>query len=104
MHATVRRYQGVDPARKDELTKKVDETLIPSLSKLPGFAGYFLVESEKDVMTSFSLFGTSAEANESTRVAANWIREQKLETAIPNPPQIVGGEVVAYKTNGAVRA
>jgi hypothetical protein len=26
MHAAVRRYEGVDPSRTDELTKKVDET------------------------------------------------------------------------------
>ena len=37
MHATVRRYEGVDASRTDELTKKVNETLIPRLSKLPGF-------------------------------------------------------------------
>src|SRR5690348_15226574 len=29
MHATVRRYEGVDQSRTDELTKKVDETLLP---------------------------------------------------------------------------
>jgi hypothetical protein len=45
MHATVRRYEGVDASRTDELTKKVNETLIPRLSKLPGFDGYFLVEA-----------------------------------------------------------
>ena len=39
MHATVRRYEGVDAGRTDELTKKVNETLIPKLSKLPGFDG-----------------------------------------------------------------
>ena len=36
MHATVRRYEGVDTSRTDELTKKVNENLIPKLSKLPG--------------------------------------------------------------------
>ncbi len=39
MFATVRRYEGVDASRTDELTKKVNETLIPRLSKLPGFDG-----------------------------------------------------------------
>ena len=40
MHATVRRYEGVDESRTDELTKKLDESLLPRLSKLPGFEGY----------------------------------------------------------------
>ena len=48
MHATVRRYEGVDASRTVELTKKVNETLIPKLSKLPGFDGYFLMEAPDD--------------------------------------------------------
>jgi hypothetical protein len=40
MFATVRRYEGIDASHKDELTKKVGESLAPRLSKLPGFSGY----------------------------------------------------------------
>jgi hypothetical protein len=104
MHATVRRYEGVDQSRTDELTKKVDETLLPRLSKLPGFEGYFLIEAGNGVMSSIGLFDTSAHADESTRIAATWVREEKLDTALPNPPKITDGEVRVYKKNGAVRA
>jgi hypothetical protein len=104
MHATVRRYEGVDQSRTDELTKKVGETLLPSLSKLPGFEGYYLIEAGNGVMSSIGFFDTSAQADESTRVAANWVREEKLETALPNPPKITDGEVIAHKTNELVRA
>ena len=41
MHATIRRYEGVDMARTNEVTGKVNETLVPELRKLPGFAGYY---------------------------------------------------------------
>jgi hypothetical protein len=105
MHATVRRYEGVDGSRTDELTKKVNETLIPKLSKLPGFDGYFLIEADNGVMTSVSLFDTSAHADESTRLASNWVRDEKLETALPNPPKITLGEVIAQRNpNDAVRS
>jgi hypothetical protein len=105
MHATVRRYEGVDASRADELTKKVNESLIPKLSKLPGFDGYFLIEAGNGVMTSVSLFDTSAHGDESTRVAASWVSDEKLESALPNSPKITIGEVIAQrKTNGAVRA
>jgi len=104
MHATVRRYEGVDTSRINELTKKVNENLIPRLSKLPGFDGYFLIEAGNGVMTSVSLFDTSAHADESTRVASSWVRDEKLESALPNAPKISFGEVIAQKTNGAVRA
>src|SRR5438067_10608880 len=42
MYATVRRYEGIDQSRKDELTSKVEAELMPRLSKLPGFGGYYL--------------------------------------------------------------
>jgi hypothetical protein len=29
MFATIRRYEGVDPARTSEITGKVNETLVP---------------------------------------------------------------------------
>ena len=35
MHATIRRYEGVDAARTNELTGKVNEKLVPELRKLP---------------------------------------------------------------------
>jgi hypothetical protein len=104
MHATIRRYEGVDQSRTDELTKKINDSLIPKPSKLPGFSGYYVIESGKGVFTSFGLFGTSAEADESTRVASNWVREEKLETTLPNPPVVLDGKLIAHKTNGMVTA
>jgi hypothetical protein len=97
MHATVRRYEGVDQNRTDELTKKVGESLMPRLSKLPGFGGYFLIEAENGVMASIGFFDNSAQAEESTRIAADWVREEKLEGALPNPPRITAGNVTARK-------
>jgi hypothetical protein len=104
MHAIVRRYEGIDTKRTDELTRKVGESLAPRLSKLPGFSGYFLVEAGDGVMSSINFFDTSAQADESTRVVANWLREEKLETLVPNPPKITGGRVIVHELNGAVRA
>ena len=104
MYATIRRYDGIDQAHTDELTKKVGETLIPRLSKVDGFRGYYLIEAGNGVMSSIGFFETSAQAEESTRVAATWVREEKLETALPNPPKITGGEVIVHKANGLVRA
>jgi hypothetical protein len=104
MYATVKRYEGVDQSRTDELSKKVDESLMPRLSKLPGFGGYYLIEAGDGVMSSIDFFESSAQADESTRVAATWVREEKLETALPNPPKVTDGEVIVHKKNGFVRA
>jgi hypothetical protein len=102
MRSTVRRYEGVDQSRTDELTKKVDETLLPRQSKLPGFEGDYLIEAGNGVMSSIGLSDTSTQAGESTCVAANWGREEELETALQNPPKTTDGEVIVHKS-GFVR-
>ena len=58
MFATIRRYDGVDQNRSPELTRKVNETLVPTLEKLSGFAGYRLIEADNGVFSSLSLFET----------------------------------------------
>jgi hypothetical protein len=102
MHAIIRRYEGVDQNRTDELTRKVGETLIPRLSKLEGFSDYYLIEAGNGVITSVGIFDTMTQASESTRIAADWMREEKLEEAIPNPPKVTDGEVVAHKNSATV--
>jgi hypothetical protein len=104
MFATIRRYESVDQSRTSELVKKADDSLVPSLSELPGFNGYFLIEAGNGVISSIGLFDTSEHADESTRVASNWVREEKLETALPNPPKITSGEVLVQKTRELVQA
>ncbi len=96
MHATIRRYDGVDQDRSVELTSKVNETLIPKLNKLPGFAGYYLIDAGNGIFTSLGLFETPEQGMESTKIVATWIRDEKLETMIPNQPKITSGEVVAH--------
>jgi hypothetical protein len=104
MFATVRRYEGIDASKIEQLKKSVDETLAPSLSKLPGFSSYFLIDTGNGVMSSVGVFDTSAQANESTRLASEWVRDQKLEEILQNPPKVTDGEIIVHKTNGAVKA
>jgi hypothetical protein len=100
MHATIRRYDGVDQNRTAELTGKVNESLVPQLRKLPGFKGYYLIETDDGmVFSSLGLFETPEQGEESTKVVTSWISEEKLESLLPNPPKITKGEVVAH-SNG----
>jgi hypothetical protein len=100
MHATIRRYEGVDKNRTDELSTKINESLAPKLSKLPGFSGYYLIETGNGVMSSLSLFENAEQAEESTRVVSTWLRDEQLEDAFPNSPQVTNGKVLA-RSNGA---
>ena len=59
--------------------------------------GYYLIEgSSNGVLSSLGLFGTSEQADESTMIISKWITDEKFDSAIPNPPKITSGRVVAH--------
>jgi hypothetical protein len=97
MYATIRRYEGVDESRSAEIASKANENLIPRMSELPGFSGYFLFEPANGVLTSISLFETSSHLDEANRVAANVLQEENLQPAMPNRPKITSGKLMAHK-------
>ena len=97
MYATIRRYEGIDECRAAEITSAANEKLIPRLSELPGFSGYFLVEPANGVLTSISLFETSSNLDESNRLAAKVLQDENLQRVLPNPPKITSGKLMAHK-------
>ncbi len=103
MHATIRRYDGVDQNRTVELTTKVNESLVPKLSKLPGFAGYYLIEAGNGIFSSLGLFETPEQGVESTKLVSSWIRDENLMSLFPNEPKITSGKVIA-RSNGVTVA
>ena len=104
MFATIRRYDAIDQEHVADLVKKVDESLMPALSELPGFSGYYFVDAGNGIMSSIGFFDTAEQADDSARVAATWVREKKLETIVPNAPKITTGEVVVQKSAELVQA
>jgi hypothetical protein len=96
MHATIRRYEGVDTTRMGEVVDKVNMTLLPQLRELPGFSGYFLIEAGNGIVSSFGLFETSEQADESKTLVTKWISDENFNSVIPNPPKITSGKVVAH--------
>jgi hypothetical protein len=92
MDATVRRYDGIGKLRSE-----VGDSPLPVLRKLPGFDACYLVDAGEGDLTSVGLFENSNEAHESTHIAARWVRERKLESALPNTPKITAGPVIAHE-------
>ena len=95
MHAIIRRYEGVDVTRMNEVVGKVNETFLPRLRELSGFAGYYLIEADNGVVSSFSIFEKPEQSEESTKLVSKWISEENLTSIIPNAPKITSGKVVA---------
>ena len=103
MHATIRRYEGVDATRIDEVVGKVNGTFLPQLRELSGFAGYYLIEADNGIISSISLFDTPENAEESTKLVSKWITDENFTSAIPNAPKITSGKVVVH-SNGVTVA
>lgn len=96
MWVTVRRYEGIPDAGK--AARLVGDTWIPIISKIPGFIEYFWVDAGNGVMVSTSVFQTKAGEEESNTKVKQWrLSNPEAIAALPNPPQITAGKVVAYK-------
>ena len=68
-------------------------------------AGYYLIEAGNGVFSSLGLFETAEQSKESSNVVAGWMRDEKLETLIPNAPKIItSGQVVAHNDRVLVAA
>jgi hypothetical protein len=92
MYAVVRRYDGVtDPA---EVGQRVREGFVPLIRQVSGFVAYYWINAGDGVLVSTSVYEDRSGADESTRIAADYVREH-LASLLPNPPQIMAGEVLA---------
>lgn len=91
MYIAIRRYE-VDPADADEITRHVDEEFVPLIKEATGFRGYYWVDGGGGTMASVSVFDDRAGAEESVRLAADYVREH-LAPLLPQPPQVTAGEV-----------
>jgi hypothetical protein len=96
MHATIRRYEGVDTTRMNEVVGKINETLVPQLRELSGFTGYYLIQAENGILSSVSLFERPEQTEESTKLVSTWISDENFSTVIPDAPKITSGKVVAH--------
>jgi hypothetical protein len=99
MHAAIRQYQ-VDPGSVDEIRRGVNEGLLPKIKEVYGFQAYYAIDAGGGRLASISVFEDRAGVEESTRMAADW-RRQNMASLIPNPPEVLEGEVVANEAASA---
>ena len=93
MYAVIRRYEGVDTRRADEISRVIKDEFVPTISDMEGYHGYWLIQSD-DVICTFGLYESREDAEKTTRMAADFIKEHDMQDAMPNPPQVTAGEVV----------
>ncbi len=92
MYAVIRRYEA-DVALSGEIVRRVREGFLPIVRRGQGFVAYHVVDAGDGVIASITIFEDHAEANESSRAAAEWVKAN-LAQLVEGPPEIISGEVV----------
>ena len=91
MHLSVRKYKA-DPAVADEVTRRVNEGLRPIIRAIPGFISYDTFHDGKGTMGSVSFFEEPGQAEEATRVAADWVSANLSDITL-TPPDVFEAEI-----------
>ena len=93
MYSSVRQYEKVP--NPQELARHVREDFVPLISAVPGFIGYYFTNAGGGTVLSTSIFETKANAEESNRVAADWVK--KNPKVLPAATRVTTGEVIGHK-------
>ena len=95
MYASIRHYQ-VKPGTSAEVTRKAQEGFVPIISQASGFVAYYVVIEENDKVTSISIFHSQTQAEASTQLAADWVK-QNMAALVVGPPTVTSGEVTVHQ-------
>jgi hypothetical protein len=90
MYAVVRTYSG-NTKLADQLAARVGE-IEATLAGVAGLRGYYLIRTD-DGCTTVTVCDDQAGADETTRIAASWLRDHATEVEVTTP-QVHGGEVL----------
>jgi len=74
IYASIRHYK-TNPGAAAKIARRVDEGFLPIISNAPGFFAYFVLDTGDDTDALISVFQDQAEADESNRMAADWVKE-----------------------------
>ncbi len=91
MHGVVREYR-LDPANVDEVIRRIAEGGVPILQSIPGFGSYAINDIGDGRIITYTVYDDATGANESTRRAAVWVRDN-IRSLLPNPPTVTEGDL-----------
>ena len=92
VHISIRHYDGIDPANNAKLERITREGFVPIISGSDGFIAYYVVYPTDGTGVTISIFETHEQASASNEQARDFVVEH-LAPLLPNPPQIVEGEL-----------
>jgi hypothetical protein len=91
MHGVLRHYT-VDPKNVNEIVRRVTAEGLTFLKAIPGFVSWGLMDTGHGHMVTYSAYEAKTGAEESTKKAAAWIKEN-IASLVPSPPRVIEGEI-----------
>jgi hypothetical protein len=92
MYAVIRRYR-YDPKDSAQVDRLVRNGFTPMVRGAKGFVSYHWISNGKGEGASFSVFEDKAGADESQRLAADFVA---MAAFLPEEPEVIEGTVVAH--------
>jgi hypothetical protein len=89
MHASVRRYRVRDI---EALVSKVEDEFTDLVKEIDGFVGYYVIDGDDGTAVSVTVGETAEAVAESTKRAADWVRQSASEL-VEGSPEVTAGEV-----------
>lgn len=84
--------------KSGEIIQRVRESLLPTLSRLPGFVSYDIISLPDDTLLAATLFDTKESADQANQSFVIWVREQELASLFMKVPEPMVGEVLLHVT------
>jgi len=94
MFSVIRHYH-FDAKNGAEIDGKIRESFVPLIRKAKGFVRYYWLDTGKGEGASLSVFQDKAGADESVRLAADYVREH-LSKLLTQKPEVIEGPVKAH--------
>jgi len=94
MFSVIRHYH-FDAKNGAEIDGKIRESFVPLIKKAKGFVRYYWLDTGKGEGASLSVFQDKAGADESVRLAADYVREH-MSKLLTQKPEVIEGPVKAH--------
>lgn len=94
MFAVIRHYH-FNPGDGAEIDRRIREEFVPIIKNANGFVRYYWLDTGNGEGASLSVFEDKAGADESVRLAADWVKEN-LSKLLVEKPEVIEGPVKAH--------
>ena len=94
MYANIR-HRAFHHGKAAEAAKRIEAGMVPTVSQVPGFISFTIVQTGEDTLTTIGLFETQAAAETAGPQVVAWV-DQHLSASVAGPAEITNGPVLAH--------